>query len=327
MLAARCDGWRKLRFSAGSACYPRASGSTTSSSGTWRTACPRASRSSGASSRGRCSTSASTRSTGRAPPRARPSSTSSARAGTSRSRSSYACLGVGKQVLVDIRPSARVELVNESLAVFERLWDSLEAEADRELRPLGGPIGSLAELEERHRDRLPRPARRARDRPRGRVDRLRLEHGHLRAHPGARPGADLRRVPSAPPAGRGVQLPDRPPGPLRVLRPVALALQLPPLLRPRLAARQLAAPLPEPHPCARLPPARARRGLRARLRDAFGAKRGGAGGAARPAARAAVQQRLHARGAGRDGPLVRRPPRLSDLPPLPIYSEWHAASH
>ena len=62
---------------------------------------------------------------------------------------SYACLGVGKQVLVDIRPSARVELVNESLAVFERLWGSLEAEAHCELRPLGGPIGSLAELEER----------------------------------------------------------------------------------------------------------------------------------------------------------------------------------
>ncbi len=62
---------------------------------------------------------------------------------------SYACLGVGKQVLVDIRPSARVELVNESLAVFHRLWGSLEAEADRELQPLGGPIGSLSELEER----------------------------------------------------------------------------------------------------------------------------------------------------------------------------------
>jgi SAM-dependent methyltransferase len=63
---------------------------------------------------------------------------------------SYACLGVGRQVLVDIRPSARVELVNESLAVLERLRSSLEAEADRELQPLGGPIGSLAELEERH---------------------------------------------------------------------------------------------------------------------------------------------------------------------------------
>lgn len=62
---------------------------------------------------------------------------------------SYACLGVGRQVLVDIRPSARVELVNESLEVFGRLWDELETEAGRELRPIGGPIGSLAELEQR----------------------------------------------------------------------------------------------------------------------------------------------------------------------------------
>ena len=61
---------------------------------------------------------------------------------------SYACLGVGRQVLVDIRPSARVELVNESLGVFERLWDELEREAGP-LRPLGGPVASLGELEER----------------------------------------------------------------------------------------------------------------------------------------------------------------------------------
>src|SRR5689334_14577740 len=31
----------------------------------------------------------------------------------------YAKLGVGRQVLVDIRPSARVELVNDSIASFE----------------------------------------------------------------------------------------------------------------------------------------------------------------------------------------------------------------
>jgi SAM-dependent methyltransferase len=43
----------------------------------------------------------------------------------------------------------RVELVNDSLAAFARLWDELEAEAGRELRPLGGPIGSPEELEER----------------------------------------------------------------------------------------------------------------------------------------------------------------------------------
>jgi SAM-dependent methyltransferase len=61
----------------------------------------------------------------------------------------YALLGVGRQVLVDIRPSARVELVSDSIASFERLRGELEAEAGRELRPLGGPVGSLAELEGR----------------------------------------------------------------------------------------------------------------------------------------------------------------------------------
>jgi SAM-dependent methyltransferase len=51
---------------------------------------------------------------------------------------SYAALGVPQQVVVDIRPSARVELVNETLALLER-----------ELGSLGGPVSSLAELEER----------------------------------------------------------------------------------------------------------------------------------------------------------------------------------
>ena len=51
---------------------------------------------------------------------------------------SYAALGVGRQVLVDIRPSARVELVNETITLLER-----------ELGSLGGPVSSLAELEER----------------------------------------------------------------------------------------------------------------------------------------------------------------------------------
>jgi SAM-dependent methyltransferase len=59
----------------------------------------------------------------------------------------YAALGVGRQVLVDIRPSARAELVNDSLAAFERLWDELEREAGRKLRPLGPPVSSVAELE------------------------------------------------------------------------------------------------------------------------------------------------------------------------------------
>ena len=62
---------------------------------------------------------------------------------------SYAALGVGRQVLVDIRPSVRLELVNHSLRTFERLWDELEAEAGRALQPLGGPVRSTGELEER----------------------------------------------------------------------------------------------------------------------------------------------------------------------------------
>jgi SAM-dependent methyltransferase len=61
----------------------------------------------------------------------------------------YALLGVGRQVLVDIRPSARVELVNDSLASYERLRGELGGVAGRELRPLGGPISQLAELEHR----------------------------------------------------------------------------------------------------------------------------------------------------------------------------------
>jgi SAM-dependent methyltransferase len=61
----------------------------------------------------------------------------------------YGLLGVGRQVLVDIRPSARVELVNDSLASFERLGRELEGIAGSELRPPGGPISRLEELEER----------------------------------------------------------------------------------------------------------------------------------------------------------------------------------
>jgi SAM-dependent methyltransferase len=61
----------------------------------------------------------------------------------------YALLGVGRQVLVDIRRSARVELVNDSLAAYERLRGELEGVAGRELRPLGGPISRLDELEGR----------------------------------------------------------------------------------------------------------------------------------------------------------------------------------
>ena len=61
----------------------------------------------------------------------------------------YGLLGVGKQVLVDIRPSARVELVNDSLASFERLHVEMEEIAGRELRPPGAPVSRLEELEER----------------------------------------------------------------------------------------------------------------------------------------------------------------------------------
>jgi len=62
---------------------------------------------------------------------------------------SYALLGVGHQVLVDIRPSARVELVNATIAAYERLRPELEEQAGRSLREPGGPVASIAELEPR----------------------------------------------------------------------------------------------------------------------------------------------------------------------------------
>ena len=58
----------------------------------------------------------------------------------------FATLGVWRQVLVDIRPSVRLELVNDSLAALERLRSELEAEAGRELRAFGGALDSLDEL-------------------------------------------------------------------------------------------------------------------------------------------------------------------------------------
>src|SRR4051794_16833316 len=67
----------------------------------------------------------------------------------------YALLGVGRQVLVDIRPSARLELVNDSLASYERLRGELEGVAGRELRPLGGPISGRDELGRPLRGPLP----------------------------------------------------------------------------------------------------------------------------------------------------------------------------
>ncbi len=61
-----------------------------------------------------------------------------------------ALLGVGRQIVIDIRPSARVELVRDTIAAFERLRPELEAAAGgRALRAPGGPVSSLAELEQR----------------------------------------------------------------------------------------------------------------------------------------------------------------------------------
>src|ERR1051325_358551 len=145
---------------------------------------------------------------------------------------SYAALGVGPQVLVDIRPSARGELLNQTPAL---------------------------------------PARPVRDRPRSGIDRLHHEHRCLRAHPGGRPCADLPRVQAPLEARRHDQLPDRPAGPLRVLRSEPLAIPLPALLRPRVEPRQLAAALPEPAPGARLPAAVGRSRPGGRVMDAVGA--------------------------------------------------------
>ncbi len=61
----------------------------------------------------------------------------------------YAMLGAGRQILVDIRPSARLELVNHSIASLGRLQPELEEAAGRPLRELGGPVSTLAELETR----------------------------------------------------------------------------------------------------------------------------------------------------------------------------------
>jgi SAM-dependent methyltransferase len=62
---------------------------------------------------------------------------------------SYAVLGIGRQILIDIRPSARVELVNETIAALERLRPELEETAGRPLSDLGGQISAVAELEPR----------------------------------------------------------------------------------------------------------------------------------------------------------------------------------
>ena len=62
----------------------------------------------------------------------------------------YWCLGVDRQILVDIRPNVRLELVNESLATFAAIRAELEREAAQELRDLGpADVASLRELEDR----------------------------------------------------------------------------------------------------------------------------------------------------------------------------------
>jgi SAM-dependent methyltransferase len=63
---------------------------------------------------------------------------------------SYAALGVGRQVLVDIRPNLRLELVNASIASLGRQRAALEERAGRGLRDLGPPtVASAEELESR----------------------------------------------------------------------------------------------------------------------------------------------------------------------------------
>jgi SAM-dependent methyltransferase len=58
----------------------------------------------------------------------------------------YYALGVEHQTLVDVRPLARLELVEHTIQMFEQV----EIAADQPLRPLGEPhIGSVEELRER----------------------------------------------------------------------------------------------------------------------------------------------------------------------------------
>ena len=83
----------------------------------------------------------------------------------------YVMLGVGHQVVIDIRPSARTELVNDTIAAFERLRPELEETPERSLRDLGGPVSSVAELEPRFGIRYLAPCdARATSLPAGSVD-------------------------------------------------------------------------------------------------------------------------------------------------------------
>jgi SAM-dependent methyltransferase len=83
----------------------------------------------------------------------------------------FALLGVGQQVVIDIRPSARVELVSDTLAVYDRLRPELEEIAGRSLRDFGGPVASVADLETRFGIRYLAPCdARATGLPAGSVD-------------------------------------------------------------------------------------------------------------------------------------------------------------
>jgi SAM-dependent methyltransferase len=62
----------------------------------------------------------------------------------------YYTLGVERQTLVDVRPLARLELVEASIRTFENERPTLEAKAGRSLRPLGEPrVASVDELRDR----------------------------------------------------------------------------------------------------------------------------------------------------------------------------------
>ncbi|HJQ73942.1 MAG TPA: class I SAM-dependent methyltransferase [Gaiellaceae bacterium] len=83
----------------------------------------------------------------------------------------YGLLGVGRQIVVDIRPSARLELVNDTIAAYERLRPELEKAAGRSLRDPGGPVASLVDLEPRFGIRYLAPCdARATGLPAGSVD-------------------------------------------------------------------------------------------------------------------------------------------------------------
>jgi SAM-dependent methyltransferase len=61
----------------------------------------------------------------------------------------YRALGVERQVLVDIRPNVRLELVNHTLRRLRKGRAALRRVARRPVRGLGPPLGSSAELEPR----------------------------------------------------------------------------------------------------------------------------------------------------------------------------------